>query len=116
MLKVFIAQPLKISPQTQSNLEKHLKPLVDTYLKDQPYTLISPDPTDTIYKLPIDILADYIYYISQSNLVIFPKNWEETKDTLAQNIICNLYKVPNVTEEALTISNLINKNDIQNPK
>lgn len=116
MLKVFIAQPLKTSPQTQSNLEKHLKPLVDTYLKNQPYTFITLDPTDTIYKQPIDILADYIYYISQSNLVIFPINWEESKDTLAQNIICNLYKVPNVTEEALTISNILNKNDVPNKK
>lgn len=116
MLKVFIAQPLKTSPQTQSNLEKHLKPLVDTYLKNQPYTFISPEPTDAIYKLPIDVLADYIYYISQSNLVIFPLNWEESKDTMTQNIICNLYKVPNVTEEALTISNIINKNSIPNQK
>ena len=114
MLKAFIAQPLKTNPKAQSNLEKHLKPLVDTYLKNKPYTFISPDPTDTIYKLPIDILADYIYYISQSNLVIFPLKWEESKDTLAQNIICKLYKVPNVTEEALTISNI--KNDIPNQK
>lgn len=112
ILKVFISQPLKTSPRHQSNLESHLKPLIDTYLNNQPYTLIQPEPTDTIYKLPIDTLADYIYYISQANLVIFPKNWQEHKDCLVQNIICNLYDVPNITEQSLTISEFISKNNI----